>query len=163
MSDILAEHGAVHDDPPPSPETRPDPETQPEADNRLRRDAAASRRVDEANVESRKRGLRIGLNWFFHEAEARARSILFFALGNEGRKKLVQAFPHADLNLLPLRDVFQNSIYAFKVEVKVTMECIKLYSSWYMEANESILSLHSRLSAEAACCNWTEQEERSVV
>ena len=99
MSDILVEPGAVHDDPPPRPETRPDPERQPEADNRLRRDAAARRRVDEANVERRKKGRRIGMNWFFHEAEARSKSRLFFALGNEGRKKLVQAFPHADLNL----------------------------------------------------------------
>ena len=32
-----------------------------------------------------------------------------------------------------------------------------------MKANESSLSFHSRLSAQAACCNWTEQEERSVV
>ena len=32
-----------------------------------------------------------------------------------------------------------------------------------MKANESSLLFHSRLSAQAACCNWTEQEERSVV
>ena len=43
------------------------------------------------------------------------------------------------------------------------MERIKLYISWYMEANESFLSFYSRLSAQAACCNWTEQEERSVI
>ena len=65
MSDILVEPGAVHDDPPPRPETRTDPETQPEADDRLRRDAAAKRRVDEANVERRKKGPPIGMNWFF--------------------------------------------------------------------------------------------------
>ena len=136
MSDIPVEPGAVHDDPPPRPETRPDPERQPEADNRLRRDAAARRRVYEANVERRKKGRRIGMNWFFHEAEARSRSRLFFALGNEGRKKLVQAFPHADLNLFSFGIFFQNCVYAFRVEVNVTMERIKLYSSCYMEANE---------------------------
>ena len=32
-----------------------------------------------------------------------------------------------------------------------------------MEANESFLSFYSRLSAQAAFCNWTEQEERRVV
>ena len=62
MSDILAGPSAVHDDPPPRPETKPDPETQSEADDRLRRDAAARRRVDEANVERRKKGRRIGMN-----------------------------------------------------------------------------------------------------
>ena len=76
MSDILVEPGAVHDDPPPRPETRTDPQTQPEADDRLRRDAAAKRRVDEAN----------GMNWFFHEAEARARSRVVFALGNKAER-----------------------------------------------------------------------------
>ena len=150
MSDILVEPGAVHnehDDPSSRPETRPDPETQPEANDRLRRDAAAKRRVDETNVEMRKKGPRIGMNWFFHEAEVRARSRLFFALGNAGRKKLAQAFPHADLNLLSLREFFQNCAYAFKVELNVTMERIKLYNFRYMEANESFLSFHSRLSA----------------
>ena len=43
------------------------------------------------------------------------------------------------------------------------LERIKLYISWYMEANKSFLSFHSRLSAQAPCCNWTEQEECSVV
>ena len=119
--------------------------------------------MDEANAERRKKGPRIGMNWFFHEAEARAISRLFFALGNEGRKKLVQAFPHADLNQLPFRKFVQNCVYAFKVEVNVTMERIKPHNSWYMEANESFLSFHSRLSAQAACCNWMEPEERSVV
>ena len=165
VSDILVEPGASHDDQPPRPESRPDPETQPEADDRLRRDGAARRRVDEANVERRKKGSHIGMNWFFHGTEARA--ILFFALANEGRKKLVQAFTHFPalsvyLSLLSFKIFFQNCVYAFKMEVNVTMERIKLYNSWYMETNESFLSFHSRLSAQAACCNWTEQEERSV-
>ena len=43
------------------------------------------------------------------------------------------------------------------------LERIKLYISWYMEANKSFLSFHSRLTAQAPCCNWTEQEECSVV
>ena len=160
----MVEPGDVHDDPPPRPESRPETETQQESDDRLRRDAAARRRVEEANGERRKKGPRIGMNWFVHEAEARSRSRLFFILGNEGRKKLVQAFPHADLNRLPLfREFVQTCVYAFKVEVNVTMERIKLYNSWDMEANESFLSFHWRLSAQAARCNWTEQEERSVV
>ena len=73
MSDNLAEPSVVHDVPPPRPEMKPDPETKPQADDRHRRDAAARRRVDGANVERRKKGPRIGMNWFFHEAEARAR------------------------------------------------------------------------------------------
>ena len=129
VSYIVVEPGEVHDDPP-RPESRPDMETQQESDDRLRRDAAARRRVDQTNAERRKRGPRIGMNWFFHEAEARARSRLFFALRNEGRKQLVQAFPHADLNRLPFREFVQNCVYTFKVEVNITMEHIKLYNSW---------------------------------
>ena len=78
VSDIVIEPGDVHDDPPPKPESRPETETQQESDDRIRRDAAARRRVDETNAERRKKGPRIGMNWFFHEAEARARSRLFF-------------------------------------------------------------------------------------
>ena len=119
--------------------------------------------MDETNAERRKKGPRLGMNWLFHEAEARAISRLFFALGNEGRKKLVQAFPHADVNQLLFREFVQNCVYAFKAEVNCTMERFKLYNLWYMEANESFLSFHSRLSAQVACCNWTEPEKRSVV
>ena len=31
-----------------------------------------------------------------------------------------------------------------------------------MKANESFLSFHSRLSVQAACCNWSTEEEQSV-
>ena len=77
VSDILVEPGDVHDDPPPRPESRPDPESQRELDDRFRGDAVARRGVEEANAERRKKGPRIGMNWFFHEAEARTRSRLF--------------------------------------------------------------------------------------
>ena len=76
---------AVHDDPPARPETKLDTESQPEADNGLHRDAAAIRRVDEASLERRKMGLQIGMNWFFHGAEAGAQSRLFFD-GTKGEK-----------------------------------------------------------------------------
>ena len=158
VSDIAVEPGDVHDDP---LLNRSLGRTQQESDDRLRRDAAARRRAEEANAERRKKSPRIGMNWFFHEAEARARSSLFFAIGNEGRKKLVQAFPHADLNRLSFGEFFKNCIYAFKVEVNVTIERIKLYNSWYMEANESFCHFTQN------CCQnislKTEQEERSVV
>ena len=104
------------------------------------------------------------MNWFFHEAEAGARSQLFLvALRNEGRKKLEQTLTHDDLVLLSYRDFYKNCVNAFKVWVNFTMERIKLYSSWYMEANESFLSFHSRLSAHAACSKWSATEKKSVV
>ena len=85
-SDILTEPSAVPVDPPPRPETNPDQELQSEVDNRLHRDAAAIRRVGDANIERRKKGPRIGMNcFFFHEAEARAGSSSFCSW--ERRKK----------------------------------------------------------------------------
>ena len=47
VSDINVAPSAAHKDPPQRPETKPDTEAQTEADNRLRRDAAALRRVEE--------------------------------------------------------------------------------------------------------------------
>ena len=72
------------------------------------------------------------------------------ALGNESRKKLVHAFAHADLILLSFVDFYKNIVYAFKVEVSYTMGRMELYKLKYMEAIESFLSFHTRLSAQAA-------------
>ena len=86
MPDFLVAPSAVHDDPSPRSETEPDPESQTDADNRLRRDAAAPRRVKETNVERRKKGPRIGMDWFFQEAEERARLCLFLRLEAKAEK-----------------------------------------------------------------------------
>ena len=62
-----------------------------EATNRTLQTAAANRRIDDYNEERRRKGPRIGHNWYFLEAEARLKSRLFFSLGNEGNKRFLNS------------------------------------------------------------------------
>ena len=81
--DLLVEPAEVIDDPPPKPEVVSPEEDAGYANARVLRDQAAVRRITELNVERRRKGPRISQNWFYHKAEARLKSRLFFALGNE--------------------------------------------------------------------------------
>ena len=102
--DVLAEPVEVIDEPPPSAETVGAMETAAETDARLLRDQAAIRRVNDFNTERRRKGPRIGLNWFYHEAEARLKSRLFFALGNGGKRRFADSYPHTDISVTSFRD-----------------------------------------------------------
>ena len=83
--ELLVESAEVIDDPPPKPEAVGPAEDAGDANSRVLRDQAAVRRITELNVERRRKGPRISQNRFCHEAEARLKSRLFFALGNEGK------------------------------------------------------------------------------
>ena len=108
--DLITEPTEVIDEPPPRPESIADDEDAGAADARRQRDQAAIRRINELNLERRRKGPRISQNWFYHEAEARMKSRLFFALGNEGRRRFADSFPHTDTVLF----FFENFIMAVK-------------------------------------------------
>ena len=95
--DLLVEPTEVIDEPPPRPESVAEGEDAGAANARRQRDQAAIRRITELNVEMRRRGPRISQNWFYHEAEARMKSRLFFALRNEARRRFADSFPHTDI------------------------------------------------------------------
>ena len=44
------------------------------------------------NIERRKKGPKLGQNIFYHEADQRIKSCLFFALGTEEKKRYLQNF-----------------------------------------------------------------------
>ena len=73
------------DEPYPKPEAPNADENAAEVANRNLRNEAANRRIDEYNQERRRKGPRIVHNWCYHKAEARLKSRLFLALGNEGK------------------------------------------------------------------------------
>ena len=79
--DLLVEPAEVIDEPPPRAEAVGATEDGwGGANARILRDQAAVRRINELNIERRRKEPRIGLNWFYHEAEARLKSRLFLAL-----------------------------------------------------------------------------------
>ena len=86
---LLTGPAAVHDDPPPRTEPIPNSETTEEVDSRTARNEASLRKTNEANEERRKKGPKISPNVYYHEADARIKSRLFFALGNKGKERFL--------------------------------------------------------------------------
>ena len=121
-----------------------------EAKARVLRDQAAVRRVTELNVERRRKGIRISQNWFFHKAEARLKSRLFFALENKGKRRFADSFSHTNISVSPFREIHNGCETLFKVERDYTVERIKLYSTVIMLDNDAFSSFYARLSAQIA-------------
>ena len=161
--DLLTEPTEVVDKPPPRPESIADGEDTGAAEARRQRDQAAIRRINELNIERRRKGPRISQNWFYHEAEARMKSRLFFALGNEGRRGFADSFLHTGISNIPFREFHNGCETLFKVEREYTVECIKLYNTVFMLENDTFSSFYARLSAQVALCNWPHDQERETL
>ena len=161
--DLLVEPTEIIDDPPPKPEAVCHAEDAGEANARVLRDQAVVRRVTGLNVERRRKGPRVSQNWFYHEAEARLKSRLFFALGNEGKRRFADSYPHTDFSVTPFRDFHNSCETLFKVERDYTVERIKLYNTIFMLDNDTFSSFYARLSAQIALCNWPNAQERETL
>ena len=157
--DLLVEPAEVIDERPPRAEAVGATEDAREANARILRGQAAVRRINELNIERRQKGPRIGLNWFYHEAEAR----LFFALGNEGKRRFADSYPHTDISVTPFREIHNACETLFKIERDYTIECIKLYNTIFMLENDTFSSFYARLSAQIALCNWPNAQERDTL
>ena len=115
--DLPVEPAEIIHDPPPKPEEVVTGENAGEANARVLRDQAAIRRVNELNVERRRKGPRISQNWFYHEAaEAHLKSCLFFSLGNKGKRRFADSFPHTNISATPFREFHNSCETLFKVE-----------------------------------------------
>ena len=122
--DLLVEPAEIIDDPPPKPEAVVTGEDAGEANARVLRDQAAIRRVIELNVEPRRKSPRISQNWFYHEAEDRLKSCLFFSLGNEGKRRFADSFPQTDISVTPFREFHNGCENLFKVERYLCLKII---------------------------------------
>ena len=161
--DLLVEPTEVIDEPPPRPESVVEGEDAGAANARRQRDQAAIRRITELNVEMRRKGPRISQNWFYHEAEARMKPRLFFGLGNEGRRRFADSFPHTDISNIHFREFQTGCETLFKVEREFTVERIKLYNTVFMLENDTYSSFYARLSAQVALCNWPNDQEKETL
>ena len=161
--DLLTEPTEVIGEPPPRPESIAEGEDAGAANARRQRDQAAIRRITKLNIERRRKGHRISQNCFYHEAEARMKSRLFFALGNEGRRRFAHSFPHTDISDIPFREFHTGCETLFKVEREYTVERIKLCNTIFMLENDTFLSFYARLSAQVALCNWPNDQEEETL
>ena len=161
--DLLVEPAEVLDEPPPRPETIADGEDAGAADARRQRDQAAVQRVNELNIERKRKGPRISQNWFYHKTEARMKSRLFFALGNEGKRRFADSFPHTDISNIPFQEFHNGCETLFKVEQEYTAERIKLYNTVFKLKNDTFSSFYARLSAQVALCNLPQAQESETL
>ena len=153
--DLLVEPAEVIDEPPPRAESVGATEDAGEANARILRDQAPVRRINELNIERRKKGPRIGLNWFYHEAEARLWEMKEFSFW-----EMKESDPHTDISVTPFREFHIACETLFKIERDYTHERIKLYNTIFMLENETFSSFYARLSAQIALCNWPNAQER---
>ena len=126
--DLLAGPAEVYDDPPPRPEKIPASENETERNNRFARDQAEIRKVNEINIERRKKGHKLGQIIFYHEADQRVKSCLFFALGTEGKKRFLPSCPHTILSGINFKELFTQCDGLFNKEKKIIVERMHLYN-----------------------------------
>ena len=161
--DLLIETAEVLDELSPETEIVADGEDARAVEARRQREQAAIRRINELNIERRKKGPRISQNWLYHEAEARLKSRLFSALGNKGKRRFADSFPHTDISAIPYREFHNGCETLFKVKRDYTVERIKLYNLVLMLENDTFSSFYARHSAQVALCNWPNAQERETL
>ena len=96
--------------------------------------------MDEYSGKRRCKCPRIGDGWCFHEAEVRLKSRLFLSLGKEGKKRLIDSYPHLDLNSCSFLDFHKSCEDLFMAERYYTVERVKLYNTIFMQEKNSFYS-----------------------
>ena len=119
----------VLDDPVPKPEAVGVDEDAVAIANRIARNETAVRKVTEMNEERRAKGPRVAPGVFYYEVEQRIKSRLFFSLGSEGRKRLLQSYPHADLKAISFREFHEFCVLLFKKEKNYINERLQMYNA----------------------------------
>ena len=106
------------------------------------------------------KGPRIGQNWFYHEAGARLKPRFLFSLENEGKQRFTDSNPHLNLQVSSFKRLPR------RVRSNIP-NCSRLYGKtdrtvYYdiYAGNRCFLSFFGRLSAQAALCNWPQDQER---
>ena len=138
-------------DPPPKPEPIPRSETAEEAYSRTARNEAALRKTNKANEERRKKGPKTSPNIIYHQADARIKSRLFFALGNEGKKRILQQHALVNLNSVKFKFFHDACDYLFKREKNYIIERMQIYNKSHGD-RESLESFYLRLAGQASKC-----------
>ena len=101
-------------------------------------------------------------NVYFHEADARIKSRLFFALGNKGKKRFLQQHAHTNLNTVKFKFFHDACEQLFKREKNYIIERIQIYNASHRD-RESLESFYLRLAGQASKCGWTEEIGKEVI
>ena len=99
---------------------------------------------------------------YYHEADARIKSRLFFALGNEGKKVFLQQHAHTNLNTVKFKFFHDACEQLFKREKNYIIERMQIYNASHGD-RESLESFYLRLAGQDSKCGWTEEIEKEVI
>ena len=90
------------------------------------------------------------------------KSILFFPLGSEGRKRFLQIYPYEDPNAITFKEFHDNCVLLFKKEKNYIIERLQIYIAVHADC-ESLEAFYLRLTGQAALCDWSVDQEKEVV
>ena len=107
-------------------------------------------------------GPKVNPSVYYHEAESRIKSGLFFALGNEGKKRFLQQNAHVSLNNINFRDFYAACERLFKRDKSYIVEIMHKYNANQGE-EEGLEAFYLRLAGQAAKCGWAEDTENEVI
>ena len=148
---LLSEPAEVFDDPPPKAEKVGESEPATDAENRIKLDQAEARKTNEQNADRQKKGPKIERNIYYHEADQKVKSRLFFSLGTEGKKRFLQNFAHVNLATTQFKDFSEQCENLFKKDKNFIVERMHLYNSSQND-REGFEGFFLRLSGQAAQC-----------
>ena len=160
--ELLKPPAVVHDDPIPKPEAVGLDEDAVAIANRIAKNEAAVRRVEEMNDERRARVPRVAPGVYYYEVEQRIKSRLFFSLGSEGRKRFLHSYPVADLNAISFQEFHEFCVLLFKKEKNYIIERLQMYNAVHTD-RESLEAFYWRFTGQAALCGWSIDQEKEVV
>ena len=115
-----------------------------------------------ANEERRKKGPKISPNVYYHEANARIKLRLFFALENEGKERFLQQHVHVNLNTVKFKFFHDACELLLKREKNYIIKRMQLYIASH-GVRESLESFYLRVAGLATNCGWTEEIEKEVI
>ena len=135
--------------PPPRPETPREGEEEAATTARKLRDKLARDRVMLENEERRTRGPRVGHNVYYNEVQKKLVSRVFLSLGTEGKKRLLQKNPHAEISKISFTEITELASVSFQKVKCLTYERYKLFTRM-QEPGEPFEAFHAALTAQAA-------------
>ena len=138
--------------PPPTLENRPENESDAQKTSRIERNIQEQKRFDDEEMASIKSETKKFNGMRLEEADKKLRSILYLALGNEGKKIFGQKFTRVKGLQISFKEFWENLSTAFVRKTNITFERHKLLNRKQRD-RESLEQFWGALAEMAKRCN----------
>ena len=113
--------------------------------------------MNEVNIERRKKVPKLVQNKFYHEADQRVKSCLFFAVVIQGKKRFLQSFPQTILSDINSKEFFAQCEAFFKKEKNFIVERMHLYNSNQADKKHATQQLLQKQMGNNSNSNYSNQ------